>query len=130
MLFALLGSRALHADALMGAPGSHLYAAGLAHPLEPRVSNLSARGGVGPADHFSRFFLGRGLAIPNHAPSLAHSRGRTLRASLRLPAPLRTYGMPGVTGPSPLQKRERLDAARAGLYVLFSALITRMRRRH
>ena len=29
-----------------------------------------------------------------------------------------------------MQKRERLDAARAGLYVFFSALITRMKRRH
>jgi hypothetical protein len=49
---------------------------------------------------FWRFFSGRGLAIQNHAPSPAHSRGRTLRASLRLPAP-GPYGMtpPGVETP-------------------------------
>src|SRR5207253_5688777 len=32
---------------------------------------------------------------------------------------LRSRSAPGVRGPSPLQKRERLDAARAALYVFF-----------
>src|SRR6266567_3345689 len=36
---------------------------------------------------FWRFFPGLGLAIHRHAPSLAQSRERTLRATLRPPAP-------------------------------------------
>jgi len=52
MLFALLGSRAFHADALVRAPGPHLHAAGLADPLDANTRALAARRRVGPTDDF------------------------------------------------------------------------------
>src|SRR5438445_3294864 len=49
---------------------------------------------------FWRFFSGRGLAIQNHAPSLAQAHRTVLRATFYLPAP-RPYGLalPGVETP-------------------------------
>src|SRR3989442_502025 len=52
MLFALLGGRPLHADALGSVPTSYLPTGGLVDFLDARVHDPSARRAVRRGDHF------------------------------------------------------------------------------
>src|SRR2546425_6000747 len=97
MLFALLGGRPLHADALGSVPTSYLPTGGLVDFLDARVHDPSARRAVRRGDHFPLPRLVREAIADLKLPwkDLAGSRGCWLPLLLRAwSCPLRCPSSP------------------------------------